>query len=165
MRRADMLVKLYNLDDDWSFLAEQRGKGITIRKPLGGEKSLIVEWVAGNFSRGWADEAERAVLSGPATCFVAIRDGRLIGFCCYDATARGFCGPLGVEAAHSGCGTGRALLLACLLDMKLNGHGYAIIGWVEENSFDFYKKAAGAVEIPDSFPGMYETYLRRSGRS
>ena len=57
-------------------------------------------------------------VSSPKSCFIAIRESRIIGFCCYDATALGFCGPIGVEAASRGNGTGKALLLTSLLDMK-----------------------------------------------
>jgi hypothetical protein len=41
------------------------------------------------------------------------------------------------------------------MDMRLKGYGYAIIGMAE--SQDFYKKVAGAVEIPDSSPGIYRS--------
>jgi hypothetical protein len=38
---ADMLVKLYELKDDWSFLPEQEKLGIAVRKPIGPEKHLV----------------------------------------------------------------------------------------------------------------------------
>ncbi len=50
MDKADMLVKLYDLDDSRSFLAEQEAKGITIRKPLGGEKQPVIDWVRKYFA-------------------------------------------------------------------------------------------------------------------
>ncbi len=161
MDKADMLVKLYDLDGSRSFLAEQEAKGITIRKPLGGEKQPVIDWVRKYFGDEWVSEAEMAIMSFPKSCFVAIRENRIIGFCCYDATALGFCGPIGVEAACRGNGTGKALLLTSLLDMKLKGYGYAIIGWVDRDGFEFYRKVAGAVRIPGSFPGVYKDYLRR----
>jgi len=161
MDKADMLVKLYNLDDSRSFLAEQEDKGITIRKPLGGEKQPVIDWVQKHFGDEWVSEAEVAIMSSPKSCFVAIRENQIIGFCCYDATALGFCGPIGVETACRGNGTGKALLLASLLDMKSKGYGYAIIGWVDMEGFEFYRKVAGAVAIPDSFPGVYKGYLQR----
>lgn len=36
-------------------------------------------------------------------------------------------------------------------------YGYAIIGWV--GPAEFYAKAVGAVEIPDSTPGVYRGML------
>ena len=159
---TDMLVKLYEIKDDWSFLSEQEKLGIVIRKPIGPEKQLIVEWVKQKFSEGWASEADTALNNRPVTCFVAIRDQRLIGFACYDATAMGFFGPTGVVASCRGKGTGKALLSACLLDMKLKGYGYAVIGWVGPS--EFYEKTVAAIEIPGSTPGIYKTLLRRSGK-
>jgi hypothetical protein len=52
-------------------------------------------------------------------------------------------------------------LMACLLDMKLKGYGYAVIGWAEPAGF--YRKAVGAIEIADhgAKPGVYRTMLRR----
>jgi len=56
------------------------------------------------------------------------------------------------------------LLMACLLDMKLKGYGYAVVGAVKDT--DFYIKTVDAVEIPDSTPGFYRTWVRKaaSGR-
>jgi predicted N-acetyltransferase YhbS len=93
------------------------------------------------------------------SCFLATKEKAIIGFACYDATALGFLGPIGVEASCRGKGTGRALLLACLLDMKLRGYGYAVIG--STNLFAFYAKCAGATVIPDSAPGIWKDWARR----
>jgi len=49
-------------------------------------------------------------------------------------------------------------LLSCLLDMKLKGYGYAIIGGVGPT--EFYTKTVGAIEIADSTPGVYKGMLR-----
>ena len=154
----DMLIKLYDLDDDWSFIAGQKERGITIRKPIGPEKHLIVDWVSHNFSAGWAAETDVAISDKPRSCFVAIRELKVIGFACYDATALGFFGPIGVAASYRGKGTGEALLQACLLDMKLKGYGYAIVGDVKDPGY--YKKVVGAIEIPDSSPGVYRNRVK-----
>jgi predicted N-acetyltransferase YhbS len=155
---CDMLVKLYDLRLDSSFLTEQEQKGILIRKPLGAEKHIIIDWVRTHFGPGWASETEKAISNAPVSCFVAIRDEQVIGFGCYDATAPGFFGPVGVDEAARGQGTGKALLLACMLDMKLKGYQYAIIGWTEKA--EFYHKLVGATAIPDSFPGLWKTMLK-----
>jgi len=153
-----MLVKLYELEDDWSFIAEQKKQGVIIRKPIGTEKHVIVNWVRKHFYDFWASEADIAISNTPVSCFVAIKDKTLIGFACYDATALGFFGPIGVEESCRGKGTGKALLLACLLDMKLKGYGYAVIGYTDV--LEFYRKAVGAAEIPDSSPGLWKTWLK-----
>lgn len=55
---------------------------------------------------------------------------------------------------------GKALLLAGLLDMKLKGYQYAVIGLT--NLYEFYGKAVGAVVIPDSFPGFWAIRVREN---
>ncbi len=57
----DMLIKLYEIEDDWRFLAEQKKLGITIRKPIGPEKHTIVNWVSDQFGAGWASETDVAI--------------------------------------------------------------------------------------------------------
>jgi predicted GNAT family acetyltransferase len=154
---TDMLVKLYELKNDWQFLKEQENRGINIRKPIGPEKHFIIQWVREHFNQLWASEVDQAISNQPMTCYVAIREGKLIGFSCYDATALGFFGPTGIEESSRGQGTGKALLLAALLDMKLKGYGYAVIGAVGPAAF--YQKLVGAVEIPDSTPGLSKDLL------
>ena len=156
---GDMLVKLYELEDDWGFVAAQAALGITIRKPIGPEKRLLVDWVDEQFNDAWASETDCALSNAPATCFIAVQEGTPIGFGCYDATTLGFFGPIGVLETCRGRGTGKALLLACLLDMKLKGYGYAIIGAV--GPAEFYRQAVGAVEIPGSSPGLWKTWIKR----
>ena len=157
----DMLVKLYDLDDDWHFLDAQKKQGIVIRKPIGPEKNSVVQWVADTFGKAWAAEADCALASLPRTCFVAVKGLDIVGFACYDATALGYFGPVGVGSSHRKKGTGKALLCACLLDMKLKGYGYAIVGAVKDTVF--YEKAVGAVEIPGSTAGIYRARIDKSG--
>jgi hypothetical protein len=150
----DLLVKLYELEDDGLMMAALKKQGIIIRKPIGSEKHLVVKWVADNFGAGWSAEADCALAVLPRTCFVAVKDADIAGFACYDATALGFFGPIGVGESYRNKGTGRALLYACLLDMKLKGYGYAIVGAAKDTAF--FEKAVGAVEIPGSAPGLYQ---------
>ncbi len=156
---TDMLVKLYDLADDWDFIRQQAALDIVIRKPIGAERELVIDWVGQRFSDAWRSETAGALARRPFTCFIALEGEELIGFGCYDAIGLGFFGPLGVMEAFQGRGTGKALLLACLLDMKLKGYGYAIVGWV--GPAEFYRRAAGAVEIPDSRPGYWRGWLHR----
>jgi GNAT superfamily N-acetyltransferase len=157
---ADMLIKLYELEDDWRFLTKQQALGISLRKPIGSEKHGIIAWVADHFGAGWASETDVALSNKPGTCFVAVKDANIIGFACYDATALGFFGPIGVEKSHRKKGTGKALMTACLQDMKLKGYGYAIVGAVKDTNY--YKNSVGAIEIPDSSPGIYHSQIRNS---
>jgi len=157
---TDMLIKLYELEDDWQFLSKQQALGIGIRKPIGPEKHGIIAWVSDRFGAGWASETDVALSNKPVTCFMAVKDAKIIGFACYDATALGFFGPIGVAKSHRNKGTGKALMTAGLQDMKLKGYGYAIVGAVKDTNY--YRNAVGAIEIPDSSPGIYHSQIRDS---
>jgi hypothetical protein len=155
----DMLVKLYELPDLEPIIKEQAEGGIMIRRALGPEKHIVTAWVEEHFSLFWRSECEVSFSRQPVTCFVAVENEFLVGFGCYDTTRKGFFGPTGVNEAMRGRGVGKALLLACLHSMWIEGYGYAIIGGV--GPADFYAKAVGATLIEDSKPGVYRGMLRK----
>ncbi len=156
---TDMLVKLYDLQVDWPLVERLQQAGIILRKPLGSETDLITDWVKTQFSLGWASETAKAIANQPASCLIAVQAKQLLGFACYDAAALGMFGPMGIAPAHQGKSLGKALLQISLFDMKSKGYAYAIVGWV--GPAEFYAKAAGAVAIPDSSPGLWQTVLKR----
>ena len=149
----DMLVRLYALPDHNKPL---KG-GYVVRRAAAYEKSIILQWISQSFSAQWASEADVAFSHQPISCFIALHQEKLVGFSCYEATCRGYFGPGGVLEAHRGKGLGTVLLLECLRSMKEMGYAYAIIGGVGPK--EFYAKAVGAIEIPDSTPGIYTTPL------
>lgn len=153
----DMLVKLYALPNHQPLLNELEKSGIAIRRPLAAEKSIVVEWVKINFGEGWASETDVSFSYQPITCFIAIYNGNLIGFGCYDACYRNFFGPTGVAEPHRGKSVGKALLFECLQGMRSQGYAYAIIGGV--GPARFYEKACGATLIDGSDPGIYKGLL------
>lgn len=150
----DMLIALATLP------APAALPGLAIRKPLGPEHDPIAAWVARHFGPGWASEARAALANRPLTLCIATRGdpAELLGFCAYDATARGFVGPIGVLDHARASGIGAALLLASLHDMRAMGYGYAVAGHV--GAPDFFRRVAGATEIPGSTPGLYAGLLR-----
>lgn len=150
-------MKLYDMEDCWDFSAVLKSQGVLIRKAIGTEFRTLPQWVAERFSDTWAAETQKALSNSPISCFVAVCENRFAGFACYDSAALGYFGPVGVAEEFRGKGVGGALLRACLLDMKFKGYGYAIIGWTGGENADFYKKTVGAVEIPDSSPGIWKT--------
>jgi hypothetical protein len=154
----DMLVKLYNLPGDCPVVEKAMDHDVFIRKPIGPERHLVVEWVKTKFNKAWSSETDMAFSNRPVSCFIALKGQKLVGFACYDATALGYFGPTGVEAAFRNKGVGTALLFAALQDMKLKGYGYAIIGGVGPS--EYYKKAVGATDIPESTPGIWKTWLQ-----
>lgn len=151
---GDMLIALYRLPLQACSLPQD----VVVRKPLGAEHDLIVRWVAAQFSAGWASEVRVALSNRPVSLRVALRQAALLGFCVYDATARGLVGPIGVAEPARGQGLGAALLRDSLDDMRAAGYAYAVAGAV--GAPDFFRRVAGAVPIAGSTPGLYVGMLR-----
>ena len=153
-----MLVNLLRLPPVETALEELRGRGLLVRRARPWELTPVREFVAEQFSRSWADEISVGLVSQPATVFVALRGGRLVGFAAYECTRKNFFGPTGVVESERGRGVGRALLLAALGGLRELGYAYAVIGGV--GPAEFYERAVGARLIPDSSPGVYRDPLR-----
>lgn len=154
---ADMLVKLYELQDDAEIIERMRTEGIIIRRALVPELSAIAAWIEPRFGKGWVAEATAAIMRQPVTCWIAHEGDKLLGFACHEATMKGFFGPTGVDEAARGRGIGHALLIRTLIDMRDQGYAYAIIGGA--GPMGFYEKSVGAIAIPDSSPGIYKGML------
>jgi GNAT superfamily N-acetyltransferase len=154
----DMLIKLFASSGTPAAWTAPVPTDISISKPIGPEFLAVEQWVAAHMPAPWLSEARVALANRPITLFIAKLGTELLGFSCYDATARGFVGPIGVLESARGKGIGAALLLACLHDMRSAGYGYAIAGYV--GAPEFFRRVAGAVEIPDSTPGLYANMLR-----
>jgi len=154
-----MLVRLYALPSQDEAVATCAVRGVTIRRALASERHVALDWVRAHFASS-AAEVETAFAQGPVTCFIAVRDGALLGFACYDVTCRNYFGPEGVDAGERGQGIGRALLLSALHAQRAQGYAYAIIGGV--GPAEFYAKTVGAIAIPDSTPGIYSNLLTKN---
>ena len=140
----DMIVDLYQ-----SRINEVESK-YEIKRVLSPNSDQVLDFIASHFSKGWVSEAKAALYSNNPTCFIAVDDHKIIGFACYDATAKGYFGPTGVDEAYRGQSVGKALLLHSLTAMRYDGYGYAIIGGVKPMTRNFYAKSSGAVEIENS---------------
>jgi predicted N-acetyltransferase YhbS len=154
----DMLVNLLRLPPAGEALEELRAAGLIVRRARPWELTQVREFVRNNFSQAWADEISVGLVRQPSTVFVALRDGRPVGFAAYECTCRNFFGPTGVVESERGRGVGRALLLAALGGLRELGYAYAVIGGV--GPAEFYERAVGARLIPDSSPGVYADPLR-----
>jgi GNAT superfamily N-acetyltransferase len=160
---ADMLVKLYDVRPDHALTARLAAQGITIKRALAPDLRRVVRFVESNAGEhwpdesgeGWSGECEAAMTNHPPTCFVAVQHRVLVGFACYDATAKGFFGPTGVLLDVRRKGIGTALLLASLLAMWDDGYGYAAIGWPAADAVEFYANTVQATVIEGSSPGIY----------
>ncbi len=155
----DMLVPLLKLPPHESLIADLREQGIVVRRAFPFESTAIRAFIAKNFSTGWADEVEPCYARQPISLYIAVKEGKVIGFGAYEATRRNFFGPTGVLETERKNGIGKALLLACMAGLRDMGYAYAIIGGVGPAAF--YEKAVGAALIPDSTPGIYTDMLKR----
>lgn len=150
---ADLLVKLYDMEfrDYGERMARE---GIVVKRAFISDKPRILDFIRQAFpqSQGWVYECEYALSLNPGACYIAVHQKRVVGFACYDASAKGFFGPTGVDEAFRGKGIGAQLLMKCLWSMREQGYAYAVIGWSAESAVEFYKRQTGAIEIPDSPP-------------
>ena len=130
----------------------------TIRMALPPEQHLLRDWVRTHFSEYWVSEVTAAMAHQPPGCLIATIEGELVGFACYDATARGFFGPTGVAEGQRGKRIGLALFYHTLAAMKAHGYAYAIVG--SAGPVDFYVKAVGAMPIEAGNEDIYQGLLR-----
>jgi hypothetical protein len=153
MRAMDMLIKLYDLQPLAPCLRHLADERIEVRRAMAYERERIVRWVRKAFGSGWSDECTTAFGKCPVECYIAVQSREVCGFCCLNTTFLNFIGPIGVSTASRRHGVGRGLILAALHALQGQGYAYAVVGDVGEP--DFFKAAAGAVEIPGSTPGAY----------
>jgi hypothetical protein len=156
-KMSDMLVKLYQLPEFGPVYQQLTQDGIDIRRAIAPEKHVVVGWVRQHFKDGWASECEAAFSNQPVSCYIAIKEGVIIGFACYEATYKNFFGPTGVLESERKLGVGKGLLLASLHAMHSQGYGYAIIG--SAGPKEYYSKLVGAITIEGSTPGIYKGLL------
>lgn len=154
---VDMLVRLYALPEGEPHRRKLREQGILVRCCRPYESHILEEWVGRCFSPKWVSECRIAMSHQPVGCVIATRGRKIVGFACYDATARGFIGPMGVDESLRGAGVGKALLITALEQMRGLGYAYAVVGGV--GPCEFYARAVGATPIPGSDPGIYADLL------
>jgi GNAT superfamily N-acetyltransferase len=156
----DMLVRLIELPD----ISEVERKliekdKILFRRAIAPEKILVAEWVMEHFGEYWKSEVEVAFSRQPVACWLAQRGNQILGFACYESTARNFFGPTGTLESERGRGIGKVLLIKSLQSLREMGYVYAIIGGV--GPAEFYEKAVGAKAIEGSEVSVYQNLLRR----
>lgn len=143
---GDMIVNLTKLPK-----GPELAEDIKLKRAFIGDKGRIIDFVKSNFQPTWAYEVEHAIMQSPSKCFIATRNGELLGFACYDSSAKGFFGPTGVLDSERGNKIGAALLIRTFEAMREYGYGYGIIGWVNEAEM-FYRKIVNAEYIPNGEP-------------
>ena len=146
LKGNDMIVNLYRLPQ-----VEKIENMTQIKRAFVGDKEAILSFVKQNFSNSWVYEVEHALMQDIPKCFIAVEHKKIVGFACFDSSAKGFFGPIGVSLDCRGKKVGQALLIRTLYEMKEYGYGYAIIGWVNDAEW-FYRKTVGAEWIKGGNP-------------
>lgn len=157
---ADLIVNLYEKDYLKDTNVELKNKDIKIKRLLSPNADALVEFVKTHFSLGWASEVKAGIYKPHPTCFVATHEGNIIGFACYDATAKGYFGPTGVNPEYRGNNVGQVLLLTTLEAMKEAGYGYAVIGAVGEKVQGFYARYVNFQKF-EVKPDLYNRLINR----
>ncbi len=154
---VDMLVRLFSLPESNSLYKKCEDNDVILRRPGIYEKHLVEAFVAEHFSPKWVSEVSVAMTRQPASCFIATKDKKILGFGCYDTTCKSYFGPTGVSEDARGLGIGKALLFKCMEALRDSGYAYAIIGGV--GPIEFYEKAIGATVIEGSENSIYRDIL------
>ena len=156
---ADMLVKLYNIPHSHDIEENLFKSGIRIKKALAPDRSRIIDFSRTCVKDDYSDEVKAAFSNNPITCYIATREKEIIGFACYEATARNFFGPMAVLESERKKGVGKALLLKALESMRELGYAYAIIGWPTKSAVSFYKKCVDAILIDEKSSCVYKRMI------
>lgn len=152
----DIIVKLYGMPDHSDFLRRMDEEGVSIRRMMPVNTSETLRFIEGNFGELWADEARFAMMH--RNCIIAVKDRRLVGFVCVDATAKGYVGPIGVTEEMRGKGVARALFYRAMLALRDMGYKYAVAGMTRA---DFAKNIARnySVIVVDDEAASYEDMI------
>ena len=156
----DMLVRLIGLPDvsetEKQLFTKEK---ILFRRAIAPEKHLVSDWVMEQFGAYWKSEVEVAFSRQPVSCWLAQRGKEILGFACYESTARNFFGPTGTLESERGKGIGKTLLIKSLGSLREMGYVYAIIGGVGPS--EFYQKSVDARIIEGSETSIYEHLIRK----
>jgi hypothetical protein len=152
---SDLLIPLLKLPLRNNYTP---GNGVIVRRAQSYDRNTVLEWIKRHFSEAWASEAEAAFGRQPICCYIAVKDDHMLGFACYDVTARGFFGPTGVSESARGLGIGKCLCLSSLYALYDSGYVYAIIG--DAGPVEFYQKLFSAWLIPESEESVYTPTLK-----
>lgn len=154
-----MLVRLLDLPDISEKELQLSKENIVFRRPIPPEKSFVCEWVFEHFGQYWKNETEAAFSQLPVNIFIAQRNNDILGFACFESTAKNFFGPTGTLETMRGKGIGKVLLIKSLRAMKEMGYAYAIIGGI--GPADFYKNTVNASIIEGSEISIYQNLIKK----
>lgn len=153
----DLIINLYQEKLENLTIKPKDGK-IQIKRILTPNADQLVSFVKENFNATWASEVKSGLYKSDPTCFIATLDAKIIGFACFDATARGYFGPTGINSSYRGLNIGQALYIETLKLMKSYGYGYAVVGATTDELSNFYGKYLDLVKL-DNEKTIYNRLL------
>lgn len=74
--KGDMIVKLYNLEDNYDY-PKLKEHNINIIRPLSPDNETVLNFIKTHFAQSWASETAVALNRPFATCFIAVQDKKL----------------------------------------------------------------------------------------
>lgn len=105
-------------------------------------KPLIV-WIQQTFP-AWEYEVSFSYKTKQPQIFIALYNNDVVGFSCFNTTAEGWFGPIGVDPNHRKIGLGKILLLKSLKELKKLGYKNSVIPWISLSSLKFYVSSCNA---------------------
>ena len=141
--RVDMAVDLQHTDPDTREVEKRLAEeGMVLRRAEPGDIEATAELALTYFSTGWHYEVSETARFDPPPLFIALDNGRVVGFAAYDVTGRSRFGPTGTRPDYRRRGIGAALLKMCLRSMRDRGDNRAEISWA--GPLGFYARAVDA---------------------
>ena len=152
----DLLLKLYEINDDPKIMERIAEHGVKIKRVMPMNTSKVYDFIRDNFAATWADECMPSIMNGD--CYVAVKDRELLGFFAIDTPAKGFTGPVGVLPSARRMGISRALGLVGIKAMRNKGYKYAVSGRVHPWFVAVERSLVGLMPIPGC-AGSYNDML------
>ena len=152
----DLLIKLYEINDDPAIMQRMTDQGIQIKRVMPMNTTKVYNFIKDNFAAAWADECMPSIMNGD--CYVAVKDKELLGFFAIETPAKGFTGPIGVLPSARRMGISRALGLVGIKAMRDKGYKYAVSGRVHPWFTNVEKTIVSLMPIPNS-KGSYNDML------
>ena len=152
----DLLLKLFEIDDDPKIMERIAENGVEIKRVMPMNTTKVYNFIRDNFAPTWADECLPSIINGD--CYVAVKDRELLGFIANETPAKGFAGPAGVLPSARRMGIARALELVGVKAMRDKGYKYAISGRVHPWYVEIEKSVVGLIPIPGC-AGSYNDML------
>ena len=152
----DLLLKLYEINDDPKIMERIAENGIKIKRVMPMNTTKVYDFIRDNFAPTWADECMPSIINGD--CYVAVKDRELLGFFAIDTPAKGFTGPVGVLPSARRMGISRALGLVGIKAMRNKGYKYAVSGRVHPWFVNVEESLVGLMPIPGC-AGSYNDML------